>query len=307
MVRGPATPIPDRLDSAQMIPTLFIDFPVLLAEAAAPISGGESLFTMASLIALVTLTSLEIVLGIDNVVFIAILADSLPESQRKAARRIGLLLAMVSRIALLFAIAWLMGLTRPLIELPLLSDPHPPADAEAPLPLALSGRDLILLAGGLFLVAKAVWEIRHQIEHTGGVAKKSGKGATFGGVVTQIVLIDMVFSLDSVITAVGMTSKIPVMIAAVIIAVAVMMLAAEAISGFIRRHPTLKVLALAFLVLIGVLLIADAFHQHIDRGYVYFAMAFALIVDLIQLKVEKPKQRAGPDSIETAALKKEDS
>ncbi len=272
-----------------------VDLPILLAETASALATPESagLFTVASLVALITLTSLEIVLGIDNVVFIAILADALPESKRKLARRVGLLLAMVCRIALLFAIAWLMGLTRPLFELPFMNEHHPPEGAEGAVPLALSGKDLILLAGGLFLVGKAVWEIRHQIEHTGGVEKKTGKAATFGAVVTQIVLIDMVFSLDSVITAVGMTSKIPVMVAAVIIAVAVMMLAAEAISGFIRRHPTLKVL-----VLIGVLLIADAFHQHIDRGYVYFAMAFALVVDLIQLRVEKPGGRspAQPDS-----------
>jgi predicted tellurium resistance membrane protein TerC len=271
-----------------MIP-LLADIPLLLAEVGVPVSGDAGLFTMASLVALVTLTTLEIVLGIDNVVFIAILADALPESQRKTARRIGLLLAMVSRIALLFAIAWLMGLTATLFEIPFMTEPHPPEGSEGPVPLGISGKDLILLGGGLFLVGKAAWEIRHQVEHTGGVEKPSGKRATFGSVVTQIVLIDMVFSLDSVITAVGMARRIEVMIAAVMIAVAVMMLAAEAISGFIRRHPTLKVLALAFLVLIGVLLIADAFHQHIDRGYVYFAMAFALAVDLIQLKVEKPK------------------
>ena len=277
-----------------MLDPLLTDIPLLLAEAGAPVSGEAGLFTMASLVALVTLTSLEIVLGIDNVVFIAILADGLPESQRKAARRIGLLLAMAARIALLFAIAWLMGLTKPLFEIPFMTEPHPPEGAEGAVPLALSGKDLILLVGGLFLVGKAAWEIRHQVEHTGGVEKPKGKRATFGSVITQIVLIDMVFSLDSVITAVGMTSKIPVMIAAVVIAVAVMMLAAEAISGFIRRHPTLKVLALAFLVLIGVLLIADGFHQHIDRGYVYFAMAFALVVDLIQLKVERPKNAGAP-------------
>ncbi len=269
---------------------MLADLSILLAEAPVIATGDAGLFTVASLIALITLTSLEIVLGIDNVVFIAILADALPKSQRKAARRIGLLLAMLTRIALLFAIAWLMGLTKTLFEIPFINEPHPPEGTEGAIPLGISGKDLILLAGGLFLVGKAAWEIRHQVEHSGGVEKPKGKAATFGAVITQIVLIDMVFSLDSVITAVGMTSKIPVMIAAIVIAVAVMMLAAETISTFIRRHPTLKVLALAFLVLIGVLLIADAFHQHIDRGYVYFAMAFALIVDLIQLKVEKPRR-----------------
>lgn len=267
---------------------------LLIAESAAIAGNAQGLFTVSSLIALVTLTALEIVLGIDNVVFIAILADNLPESQRRLARRIGLLLAMVSRIVLLFAIAWLMGLTATIFEIPFMNEPHPtPEQLEAAegaaVLLGISGKDLILLAGGLFLVGKAAWEIRHQVEHTGGVESKSKKAATFASVVTQIVVIDMVFSLDSVITAVGMADSIWVMVAAVIIAVCVMMLAAEAISGFIRRHPTLKVLALAFLVLIGVLLIADAFHQHIDRGYVYFAMAFALVVDLIQLRVEKPK------------------
>lgn len=276
--------------------------PILLAETAvAGQSAPSSLFSVASLIALLTLTALEIVLGIDNVVFIAILADALPKSKRKAARRLGLLLAMCSRIALLFAIAWLMGLTTTLFEIPFVPEPHPTpeqleAAADAAVPLGISGKDLILLVGGLFLVGKAAWEIRHQVEHTGGVEKPKGKRATFGAVITQIVLIDMVFSIDSVITAVGMTEQVPVMITAVVVAVGVMMLAAEAISGFIRRHPTLKILALAFLVLIGVLLIADAFHQHIDRGYVYFAMAFALIVDLIQLKVQKPHRRANRET-----------
>ena len=274
---------------------MLADLHLVLAESAAA-ANPASLFSVPSLVALVTLTTLEIVLGIDNVVFIAILADALPESQRKTARRVGLLLAMLARIGLLFAIAWLMGLTPTLFEIPFIPAPHPTveqleATGDATVRLGISGKDLILLAGGLFLVGKAAWEIRHQVEHTGGVEKPSGTRATFGAVITQIVLIDMVFSIDSVITAVGMTSQVPVMIAAVVIAVAVMMLAAEAISGFIRKHPTLKILALSFLVLIGVLLIADAFHQHIDRGYVYFAMAFALVVDLIQLKVQKPHKR----------------
>lgn len=276
---------------------MLTDLVIALTETPAlPPGDTPGLFSVASLIALVTLTALEIVLGIDNVVFIAILADSLPESQRKAARRLGLLLAMIARIVLLFAIAWLMGLTKTLVEIPFIDEPHPPRDTNGPVPLGISGKDLILLAGGLFLVGKAAWEIRHQVEHTGGVEQRAGKAATFGSVVTQIVLIDMVFSLDSVITAVGMARHIWVMVAAVIIAVGIMMLAAGAISTFIRRHPTLKILALAFLVLIGVLLIADGFHQHIDRGYVYFAMAFALVVDLIQLRVQKTHHTRGRDA-----------
>lgn len=259
------------------------------AEAAPVASGGTpGLFSIASLVALVTLTALEIVLGIDNVVFIAILADGLPESKRKLARRLGLFLAMFSRIALLFAIAWLMGLTTPLFEVPFIHEPHAASDSGSPVPVGISGKDLILLVGGLFLVGKAAWEIRHQVERSHDTEARPAKAASFGSVVAQIVVIDLVFSLDSVITAVGMARSIWVMVAAVVIAVLVMMVAAEMISGFIRRHPAIKVLALSFLVLIGVLLIADAFHQHIDRGYVYFAMAFALLVDLIQLKVEKP-------------------
>jgi len=264
------------------------------------------LFTTASLIALLTLTALEIVLGIDNVVFIAILAGSLPESQRAAARRLGLLLAMGMRIVLLLGIAWIMGLTEPLFEIPFLHEPaaHAAAQAaaeaaeteaaspgqspEAAANLAISGKDLALLLGGLFLIAKATWEIRHQTRHshhTQDGSRKKAASAAFGAVVAQIVVIDIVFSLDSVITAVGMAQRIEVMITAVVISIGVMLAAAGPVSRFIERHPEIKILALSFLVLIGVLLVADGMHRHLDRGYVYFAMAFALVVDLIQLRV----------------------
>jgi predicted tellurium resistance membrane protein TerC len=262
-----------------------VDTSLLTLAADAVASGSPPLFGMSSLIALVTLTALEIVLGIDNVVFIAILSNALPEAQRGHARRIGLLLAMGTRVLLLLGISWIMGLTATLIEVPFLAEPA--HDGEGGGPLGITGRDLVLLGGGLFLIGKATWEIRHQMVPHESHAKARA-GAAFGMVIAQIVVIDLVFSLDSVITAVGMAQRVEVMIAAVVISIGVMMAAADGISRFIERHPTIKVLALAFLVLIGVLLVADGLHQHIDRGYVYFAMAFALLVDLIQMRVERP-------------------
>ncbi len=255
--------------------------------SAVELDSGAGLFTTASLIALLTLTALEIVLGIDNVVFIAILANSLPEHQRAKARRLGLVLAMVMRIVLLIGISWIMGLTAPLFEIPFITDPAA-ADAAATDPpnLAISGRDLVLLLGGLFLIGKATLEIRHATTGHHDEKKSSAANAAFGVVIAQIVTIDIVFSLDSVITAVGMADHIEIMIAAVVISIAVMMAAAGFISRFIERHPELKILALSFLVLIGVLLVADGLHQHLDRGYVYFAMAFALVIDLIQMRVK---------------------
>jgi predicted tellurium resistance membrane protein TerC len=277
------TPLPFLHD---LVPTL---------ASAVELDSGAGLFSTASLIALLTLTALEIVLGIDNVVFIAILANGLPESQRARARRLGLVLAMVMRILLLLCIAWIMGLTAPLFEIPFLTDPsavHGAAAPEDPPNLAISGRDLVLLLGGLFLIAKATWEIRHETSGRHQSAKKAAVKAAFSAVIAQIVVIDLVFSLDSVITAVGMADRIEIMIAAVVISMGVMLAAAGYIARFIERHPELKVLALAFLVLIGVLLVADGLHQHLDRGYVYFAMAFALAVDLIQMRVN-PHQPPG--------------
>ena len=231
------------------------------------------LFTTENLIALLTLSSLEIVLGIDNIVFISILVAKLPAEQRKSAWRIGLMLAMGMRIALLLAITWVMGLTRPLFELV----GHP-----------FAGRDLIRLFGGLFLVGKATWEIHDKLE--GGPEEGGQKGprvASYGAILAQIMMLDIVFSLDSVITAVGMARAVEVMIAAVVIAVVVMMVFASRIGAFVERHPTVKMLALAFLLLIGVVLIADGFGQHVSKGYIYAAMAFSLFVELLNLRVRR--------------------
>jgi predicted tellurium resistance membrane protein TerC len=232
----------------------------------------EALFTTENLIALLTLTSLEIVLGIDNIVFISILTAKLPPAQQSGARRIGLLLAMGMRIALLLALTWVMGLTRPLFTV---------------FDHAFAGRDLILLIGGFFLVAKATWEIHDKLEgghHEPGAAPKH---AAYGSILLQIVLLDIVFSLDSVITAVGMARSIEVMIAAVVIAVVTMMIFANSIAAFIEQHPTMKMLALSFLLLIGVMLIADGFGQHVSKGYIYSAMAFSLFVEVLNIRLRK--------------------
>jgi len=229
------------------------------------------LFTSGNLIALLTLTSLEIVLGIDNIVFISILVAKLPASQQGAARRLGLLLAMGMRIALLLAITWVMSLTVPLITV---------------LEHGFTGRDLILLLGGLFLVAKATWEIHDKLEG-GEHGERKVQAAGFGAILIQIMLLDIVFSLDSVITAVGMARDVEIMIAAVMVAVLVMMMAAKRISDFIERHPTMKMLALSFLLLIGVVLIADGCGQHVSKGYIYFAMAFSLFVETLNLRIRR--------------------
>jgi predicted tellurium resistance membrane protein TerC len=220
-------------------------------------------------IALLTLTVLEIVLGIDNIVFISILAGKLPAQDRERARKIGLSLAMFIRILLLLSISWVMGLTRPLFGL---------------FGHDVSGRDLILLVGGLFLLAKSTHEIHNNLEgeegHTAGKA-----AASFGATIVQILLLDIVFSLDSVITAVGMADDVSIMIIAVVIAVGVMLVASGSISAFVERHPTVKMLALSFLLLIGVSLVADGFGQHIEKGYIYFAMGFSVFVEMINLKM----------------------
>ncbi len=222
-------------------------------------------------IALATLTALEIVLGIDNIVFIAILAGKLPPEQQARARRIGLLLAMLTRIALLVSLAWVIRLTAPLFTV---------------LGHDISGRDLILIVGGLFLLSKSTREIHGKLEGEAGRASARVR-ASFRSVIVQIMLLDIVFSLDSVITAVGMVDEVPVMVAAVIIAVGVMMVFAGPISAFVDRHPTIKMLALSFLLLIGVTLIAEGLDQHIAKGYIYFAMAFSLFVEILNLKMQK--------------------
>ena len=232
----------------------------------------DSLLTADGLIALLTLSALEIVLGVDNVVFIAILTARLPVSQQAVARRLGLGLALIIRIGLLFAITWIMSLTRPLF---------------AVLGHEVSGRDLILLGGGLFLIFKATWEIydKLEVEHTERASAR-GRGA-FAGVLVQILVLDIVFSLDSVITAVGMAEHVAIMVVAMVIAMLVMLFSMGAISGFVERHPSVKILALAFLLLIGVMLVAEGFGQHVSKGYIYFAMAFSLLVELLNLRYRK--------------------
>lgn len=223
-----------------------------------------------SLIALATLTILEIVLGVDNVIFISILSGKLPADQQKRARRIGLLAAMGMRLVLLSAIVWIARLTTPLFEV---------------MGRGISGRDLILIGGGLFLLAKATYEIHDKLEgDSHGITRTA---ASFASVIGQVMLLDIVFSLDSVITAIGMANDLWVMMAAVILAVVVMLFAAEPISAVVEAHPTLKILALSFLLLIGLSLLAEGFGQHISKGYIYFAMGFSVMVEMINLKVRR--------------------
>ena len=230
-------------------------------------------------IALATLTALEIVLGIDNIIFISILVSRLPEESRNLARRLGLGFAMATRILLLLSLAWIMRLTEPLFTL--WQD--------------ISGRDLILIVGGLFLLWKSVHEIHNSLEgdepDPGSGSAGSAARATFGGVIVQIGIIDIVFSLDSVITAVGLADQVPVMVLAIVISVAVMMFAARPIGEFVDRHPTIKMLALAFLVLVGVTLIAEGFETHVPKGYIYFAMAFSIGVEMLNIRMRD--RRAG--------------
>ena len=221
-------------------------------------------------ISLVTLTGLEIVLGIDNIIFISILAGKLPVEQQQKARQLGLMLALISRLLLLASIAWMAKLTTPLFTL---------------FDHGVSGRDLILIGGGLFLLAKSTHEIHEKLEGVDGGHNPAKGAAKFGHVLVQIMLLDIVFSLDSVITAVGMAKHLGVMVAAVVLAMGVMLLAARAISDFVNRHPTLKVLALSFLILIGVTLVAEGTGAHISKGYVYFAMAFSFAVELLNVKI----------------------
>jgi predicted tellurium resistance membrane protein TerC len=226
-------------------------------------------------VALAALTAVEIVLGIDNIIFLSILVGKLPVSQQARARQIGLMLAMGMRILLLLSLSWLLGFTQPLFAL---------------LGQEISGRDLILVAGGLFLLAKATLEIHSSLEGEEGAASARAV-ASFAAVIVQVVLLDIVFSIDSVLTAVGMANDIPVMILAVVISVGIMLVASGAIHEFIERHPTVKMLALSFLVLVGVALIGEGFDMHIPRGYIYFAMAFSVGVEMLNIRV---RRRAAP-------------
>jgi predicted tellurium resistance membrane protein TerC len=233
----------------------------------------DAFLTADGLIALATLTFLEVILGVDNVIFISILAGKLPPNQQARARRLGLAAAMITRILLLMSLAWIIRLTEPLFTV---------------LDQRFSGRDLILAGGGLFLLAKATLEIHERLEG------EEGHGSarvfpSFAAVILQIMVLDIVFSLDSVITAVGMAEDISIMVAAVVAAVAIMMISASAISDFVNRHPTVKVLALSFLLLIGLSLIGEGFGMHIPKGYIYFAMGFSVFVEMINLRVRKGK------------------
>jgi predicted tellurium resistance membrane protein TerC len=237
------------------------------------------LFTAENLIAFITLAVMEIVLGIDNVIFISILAGKLPADQQPKARQVGLILALITRIALLLSISWLASLTTPLFSLPFKVEGHD---------LEITAKDLVLLLGGLFLIYKATHEIHNKLEgEEGHVSNRTG--ATFASVVTQIMLLDIVFSLDSVITAIGMANQVPIMIAAVLVAVGIMLFAAGPISNFVNEHPTVKMLALSFLLLIGVTLVIESVHVHIPKGYVYFAMGFSVLVEVLNLLARRRK------------------
>jgi predicted tellurium resistance membrane protein TerC len=234
----------------------------------------DAFLTVDGLVALVTLTFLEVILGVDNVIFISILASKLREAEQKRARRVGLLAAMVMRILLLLSIAWIIRLTAPLFTV---------------FNQEISGRDLILILGGLFLLAKSTLEIHDRLEGEEGHGS-ARVAPSFGSVIVQIMMLDVVFSLDSVITAVGMAENVSVMVAAVVAAVGIMMVSAEPISRFVNRHPTVKVLALSFLLLIGLSLVADGLGMHIPKGYIYFAMGFSVFVEMINLRVRKVSQ-----------------
>jgi predicted tellurium resistance membrane protein TerC len=264
-----------------------------LASAGASAEGITSLFSAQAIIALVTLTVLEIVLGIDNIIFISVLADKLPADQQNKARQTGLLLAMIMRVGLLLSISWIMGLTTPV---PFVG---PVLSAIMGDDKALNWRDLILLSGGLFLIYKSVTEIHEKLEGDEHEREVSNN-ISFSSVIAQILVLDIVFSLDSVITAVGMVQSGPdhkwvgltIMITAVVVAVGVMLFAAKPIADFVNRHPTVKMLAFSFLILVGVVLIVDSTHRHIPKGYIYFAMAFSVGVEMLNLQLRKRSRRA---------------
>lgn len=237
-------------------------------------------------LSLLTLAVMEIVLGIDNIVFISILVGKLPEHQQRKGRLLGLSLAMIVRILLLFSITWVMSLTTPLVDFGKIFGLENSKWAEA---LIFSGRDLILVIGGLFLIYKSTTEIHHKLE---GQEDETGnaKVHSFAGTIVQILLLDIIFSLDSVITAVGMADHIIIMILAVIISVVIMMFSAKGISDFVNKHPTVKMLALSFLLLIGVSLLAEGFEQHIPKGYIYFAMFFSVVVEMLNLRMSSKKK-----------------
>jgi len=251
-------------------------------------------------VALVTLVVLELVLGIDNLIFVSVLSNKLPEGQRVWARRIGIGLALVMRLALLSAIAWLVGLTTPAFDFGLVGPPD--SHGRPTFETAFSWRDLILVAGGLFLLWKATKEIHHNVdpEPAGDVFDTARAVLGLGAAVTQIILLDLVFSIDSILTAVGMTDHLPVMVAAVVISVGLMLLAANPLADFIGRNPTVVMLALAFLLMIGLVLIADGFGVHIPKGYIYAAMAFAALVEGLNMAARRARRRRAAQGQEAA-------
>ncbi|ADR23278.1 membrane protein [Marivirga tractuosa] len=236
----------------------------------------EALLTADGLISLLSLTLMEVVLGIDNIIFISILCNRLPEDQQKNARNLGLVLALLMRIALLFGITWLVGLTKPLLTL---------------FEFDFTYRDIILMAGGLFLIYKSTTEIHHKLEGEETDVSESPKISGFTSVIFQIILLDIVFSFDSILTAVGLVDSVMIMIVAVIISIGIMILAAGKISSFVNAHPTVKMLALSFLLLIGVLLLVEGFHVHVPKGYIYFAIFFSLLVELLNMRMRKKSKK----------------
>lgn len=232
----------------------------------------ETLFSIHSIIPFLTLCALELVLGIDNVIFISIISDRLPASQRRNARTIGLSLAIITRLMLLLSLSWIMSLTEPLFTI---------------FNQGISGRDIILILGGLFLIAKSTHEIHQKLEASEEEKHLTQKTTSFAFIIFQILLLDLVFSLDSVITAVGMVNEIPIMVAAIVVSTLIMIVASHSIAEFVDRHPTIKMLALSFLVLIGVALLAEGFDTHIPKGYIYFSMAYALIVEVLNIRLRK--------------------
>lgn len=239
----------------------------------------SAILSTEGLIAFLTLSLLEIVLGIDNIIFISILTNKLPQQEQGKARIAGIGLALVLRVAMLFGITWIIQLTEPLFTL---------------FEMGFTGRDLVLIAGGLFLLAKSTSEIHHKMEGEGEDVKSNKPSArrSFVSIIVQIALLDIVFSFDSILTAVGMTDELGIMIMAVIVSLVVMLIFAGRIAAFIAKHPSLQVLALSFLILIGVMLIAEGFHQHISKGYIYFAVAFSLLVEIINIRMRKSRAKA---------------
>lgn len=243
-----------------------------------PLFAFPDLTDPAILVSLLTLVFLEVVLGIDNIIFISIVAGKLPSEDQSKAKNLGLLLAMVFRILLLLGITWIISLTQPVFNIPSLDDPGTSLD--------ISVKDLILIAGGVFLIGKSTTEIHHKLE--GAREQSEGKGpkrAALAGILVQIILVDMVFSFDSILTAIGLVKDVAIMIIAVVISMIVMMIYAGPVSRFINKHPTLQMLALSFLILIGVMLVVEGFHQHVNKGYIYFAIAFSLVVEILNMRL----------------------